>query len=153
MFKFPGLCCAIVLAVLGVGSCKKITNDQLVNGIWRLDAVYVDTSTNNYLNTLPYFNRGGGCCTYKMDFQKDDVVLAYYLTYDTFTRIAAGNWMLNSSSEITIKLDNFIDGTFNILKPSTKKWELTSPANHIAAFDSINPQFDTTYTSIVMEKI
>ena len=44
-------------------------------------------------------------------------------------------------------------GTFDIEKPTLKKWKLTSDKNHIAAFDTINPQLDTTYTRIEMQKI
>ena len=153
MFRAVSIVIAVGFILFSFNSCKKITEDQLVNGTWQLNEVYVDTATSNYLNKLPNFAKGNNCCAYKMDFQKDDVVLTYYLTYDTFTYVIAGNWKVPTYNQITIKLDNFMDGTFDILKPSPGTWDLTSSANHIKAFDGISPQFDTTYTKLVMTKI
>ena len=153
MFRSVVIATIAGFIIFSFNSCKKITEDQLINGLWKLDQVNIDTSSVNYMNTFRNFANGNNCCVYKMDFQKDDVVVAYYLTYDTFTLVTAGNWSVPEYNKITIKLDNFLDGTFDILKPSPGKWDLTSSANHIKAFDGINAQFDTTYTKLVMEKI
>jgi hypothetical protein len=153
MIKRVGAVAALLYVVFSFNSCKKITEDQL-NGLWKLTQVNIDTSNSKYLNQLPLFANGNNCCFYKVDFEKDDYVIAYYLTYDTFSRIAYGTWNLPAYNKVYIKLDNFIDGTFDILKPSLTHWELTSPANHISAFDNgVNPQFDTSYTKIEMYKI
>ncbi|MDB5282600.1 MAG: hypothetical protein JWO06_1675 [Bacteroidota bacterium] len=153
MFRVAGMIVIVGFIVFSFNSCKKITTDQLVNGLWKLDEVYIDTTTSNYLNHLQNYSNGNNCCLYKIDFERDDRVVAYYLTYDTFTNVTAGIWNIPEYNKIYIKLDNFMDGTFDILKPTTKKWDLTSGANHIKFLDGTNSPFDTTYTKLVMEKI
>lgn len=134
-------------------SCKKITEDQIINGLWKLNGAYISTSLDNYLDHLPLYTNGNNCCIYKLDFERDGVVFAYYITYDSINNLAAGNWKLNSDTEINMKVGTFIDGTFTITKPTLKHWKLTSDHNHIKAYDGINPQLDTTYTQLDMQKI
>lgn len=143
------LCCITV----GFSSCKKITEDQVVNGLWVINWVQVGLSTDNYLNQLPHYSDGNDCCFYKLNFERDGVVLSYYIAHNNFVSVDAGNWSLNSGNEIVMKVGTFIDGTFDIEKTSLKHWRLSSSANHIAAYDSINPQLDTAYTLIDMKKI
>ncbi|MES2620672.1 MAG: hypothetical protein V4615_07460 [Bacteroidota bacterium] len=134
-------------------SCKKITEDQIVQGLWKVKGAYVGPSLDNYLNQLPSYTDGNECCTYKLSFERDGVVVAYYITYNNVQSITAGSWYLNSGNEIYIQVGTFIDGTFDIAKPSLKHWKLSSDFNHIAAYDSINPQLDTTYTQLDLLKI
>ena len=134
-------------------SCKKITEDQIVTGLWKVKGVYIGPSQDNYLNQLPGYTNGGDCCTYKLDFERDGLAFSYYVVNNSIQNFSAGVWYLNAHNEIYIKVDNFIDGTFDIAKPTLKHWKLTTDYNHIAAFDSLNPQLDTTYTMIDMNKI
>jgi hypothetical protein len=145
---------AIALLLLSAGSCKKITEDQLINGLWKLDAVYADTSSVNLMNTvLPNYNGGFNYSAYKLDFQKDNVIIAYYMSHDSFLYVTPGHWDVPQSNQVIIKLDKFIDGTFNITRPTSKQWVLKSTANHIEYYDGINPNLDTTATELIIEKI
>ncbi len=138
---------AFTMAV-GFGSCKKITQDQLINGLWQVTNVQVDTSTANFLDThLPHFADGNNCCAYKLDFEKDNTVIAYYITNDSFNRYDLGFWEATAYKEIYVQVDSFLDGTFKITQPSIKSRELNSDANYIPALG------DTLPTMFEMEKI
>lgn len=152
-YKFYLSLIIIVVAMFTFSSCKKITEDQIINGLWVVNEVNIDTFSTNYLDGLPHFPSGNDCCNYKLDFEKDGVVLAYYLTYDTFSYVTAGNWEVTKYNQVYINVDRFIDGIFDITKPGIRKWKLESDANHIRAYDGINPLLDTTYTKIQMEKL
>src|SRR4051812_19746354 len=115
--------------VFGFSSCKKITEDQIINGLWRVQTVYVASNPVNYLLQLPQYASGDDCCYYKLDFERDGVVIAYYLTYDSLNSIEAGTWQLNSGDEMYLKVGTFLDGNFQIEKPTLKHWRLSSVAN------------------------
>ncbi len=142
---------ALLGLALSFNSCKKITEDQLINGLWQVNKVLVDTSTNNFLNTLPFYPDGNDCCAYKLDFEKDNTVIAYYIAYNNFNRISAGNWQATGFNEVFIKVDSFIDGTFKITQPTLKMRRLTSDENHLKVYDGT--PLDTAKTVIEMEKI
>ncbi|HWB61884.1 MAG TPA: hypothetical protein VG603_00130 [Chitinophagales bacterium] len=146
-----------LLAIIGIiaaaSSCKKITESQLINGLWRINYVYIDSSTTNYISTFPGYSQGAGCCSYKMDFQDNGGCTAYYIVNDSVKYVAPGSWRLLTYSQVYMKVDNFIDGTFDITRPTGKHWILNSDANHIKAYDNVNPQLDTTSTQIDMTKI
>ena len=142
-----------VLVAVNITSCKKITQDQLINGLWRLNNVAIDTSTSNFLNTLPHYTDGNDCCAYKLDFEKDNTVIAYYINYNNFERIVAGHWQVTDYNEVFIQVDSFMDGTFKITQPGIKKRKLTSNQNHIKAFDGTGSPIDTAKTVIDIEKI
>jgi hypothetical protein len=146
------LCCALV-GILSFSACKKITEDQIINGLWRIQYVHVGPTVFNYLDSLPHYSDGNECCFYKLDFERDGVVIAYYLTYDSLNSINAGTWSLISGNEIELNVGDFLDGTFEIEKPTPRHWNLTSEANHIRAYDGINPALDTAWTSITMKKL
>ena len=141
----------LVSLVLGFNSCKKITEDALINGLWKLNTVYIDTATTNYLNNLHYFTDGNNCCAYKLDFERDNTVIAYYITYNNFNKIVAGNWKATAYNEVFVQVDSFMDGTFKTTNTSPKHWKLTSPDNHIKAYDAT--PLDTAKTVIEMQKI
>jgi hypothetical protein len=138
---------------LTISSCKKVTEDQLINGLWRIDEIYVDTISTNYLYNLPHYPEGNNCCAYKIDFERDGTVLAFYVTHDSINYVAPGIWYLPEYNKIYMKVDSFFDGTFDIAKPTLKHFRLSSDANHIKAFDGVNPNMDTTSTKIDMVKI
>jgi hypothetical protein len=141
----------ISLLLIVFNSCKKTTESQLVNGLWQLNSVYIDTSTTNYLNKYPNF--GGSCCGYKLSFQQSDVLFGYYISNDSVKQLYTGTWTVNSYTQVYMKVDSFIDGTFTISRPTLGHWELNSNKNHVAAFDNgVNQQFDTTYTKLDMTR-
>jgi hypothetical protein len=142
---------ALLFIAVSFNSCKKITEDQLINGLWQVTNVSIDNSTDNYLNTLPFYPNGNDCCAYKLDFERDNTVIAYYIANNNFNRIFAGNWEVTAYNEIYVQVDSFIDGTFKITQPSIKTRVLTSDANHIKAFDGTPT--DTAETVITMKKI
>ena len=144
---------AVGMIVFGFNSCKKITQDQIINGLWKVDGIYVGPNLDNYLNRLQHYTDGNNCCFYKLDFERDGVAFAYYLTYDSLNIVEPGSWYLNSGNEIYLKVGDYIDGTFEIAKPTLKHWRLTSNSNYIAGYDTINPQLDSVYTKVEMEKI
>lgn len=134
--------------VAGMGSCKKITQDQLINGLWEVTNVEIDTSTTNFLEThLPHYANGNNCCAYKLDFEKDNTVIAYYITNDSFNRYDLGYWEATAYKEVYIQVDSFLDGTFKITQPTIKTRKLTSEENYIPALQ------DTLPTMFEMKKI
>lgn len=150
----PVILTTILLGILfGVNSCKKIQEDELLSGLWRFNAVYVNDSTSNFMLNFPHFPNGNDCCAYRVDFQRDNIVIAYYLTYDTFNYVVAGTWQLNHYNEMYMKFDNYFDGTFTVKKKTNKDYDLSSDANHLKVFDGINPVLDTTKMKIEMERI
>jgi hypothetical protein len=141
----------LFLSAVTLNSCKKTTESQLVNGLWQLNTVNIDTSTSNYLSKYPNF--GGSCCGYKLSFQQSDVLFAYYISNDSVKNLYTGTWTVSSYNDVYMKVDSFIDGTFTIDRTTLSHWVLTSNHNHIAAFDNgVNPQFDTTYTKLDMTR-
>lgn len=141
----------LALLVFGVSSCKKITEDQLINGLWKVSNVAIDTSTTNYLNTLVHYTDGNNCCVYKLDFERDNTVIAYYIAYNNFEKIVAGNWKVTDYNEVYVNVDSFIDGTFKTTNPSPRHWKLSSDANHIKSYDGT--PLDTAKTVLDMQKI
>jgi hypothetical protein len=141
----------LLFILLIIPSCKKTTENQLVNGLWNLNSVNLDTSSVNYLDNFPEF--GGSCCGYKLSFQQNDILLGYYIANDSIKRLVSGTWTVTSYTEVTMKVDSFIDGTFTIDRTTLNHWQLTSNKNHIIAFDNgVNPQFDTCYTKLDMTR-
>lgn len=151
MAKATFIVSLFILIICTTNSCKKTTESEL-NGLWKVKTVNADTASSNYLNQFPNF---AGCsnCAYKLSFQESDVVIGYYISNDSILHISTGTWIVPTYGTVTIKVDNFIDGTFTITRPLLNHWILTSQKNHIAAFDNgVNPQYDTTYTKIDMNK-
>jgi hypothetical protein len=151
--RFIFVASATVAVIFSFNSCKKITEDQIINGLWRIETIHANGSTFNLLSELPHYPEGNDCCYYKLNFERDGIVIAYYLTYDTLNSVEAGNWELNSGNQISLKVGSFIDGTFKIEKPTLKHWTLTSAFNHIRYYDLTNPLLDTAVTNIDMKKI
>lgn len=156
MNRYKVLPSALVLLTLTalLPSCKKIQEDMLINGTWQLNAFYIDSSANNPSTfnamdlILPYYNQGGDCCRYVVDFADNDSVYAYYITYDTFNYIKSGSWELLEYNKIYVNLDEYVDGVFGIKKESPRHFILTSEANHIRYFDNISPAMDTSRVRI-----
>ncbi|MFN8298977.1 MAG: hypothetical protein U0T75_07735 [Chitinophagales bacterium] len=153
LYKFALLFASVTLLVLP--SSKKIREDNFIKGLWRLKSIYVDTITTNQMDVLPYFSNGNNCCEYRLDFQDNDVLFGYYFTYDTFNNsgFAVGTWKLNSYNTVDIELGGYLDGRFDIEKPSPKTFRFTSDANHIKAFDGIYPALDTAKTEVNIEQL
>lgn len=133
-----------------ISSCKKAREDVLIKGLWDLQGIYVDTIIQNQMDNLPYWPDGNKCCEYRLDFQDNDVLFGYYLTHDTFNYVTPGKWYLEDYDHIYIKVDNYIDGVFEIKKPTPDHFKLESDANHVRAFDGTD--LDTTYTRIEIER-
>ena len=153
MTKVVVIVCLMLAVAFTVSSCKKTTESELVNGLWQVNNVNLDTASSNYLNKFQNYN---GCsnCAYKLSFQESDIIIAYYISNDSIIHLATGTWSVPSYTKVTIKVDDFIDGTFNISRPLLSHWILTTNLNHVAAFDhGVNPQFDTCYTKVDMVKI
>lgn len=121
---------------------------MIIKGLWRLDGFYIDTGTTNIMNsTLQYYDQGNNCCQYKMDFQDNNIVFGYYLTYDTFNYVKIGKWELRKYNELYVQLDEYVDGVFTIKKEATKKYKMTSDENYIKAFTPLkqfNPALKDT---------
>ena len=151
---FRGIFTTVVVAYLifSFSSCKKITEDELINGIWQLEYVYLDSSTNNYMNTLPGFTMGNSCCYYRMDFQDNGVILAYYSVNDSVQYVVAGQWQLPVYNQIFIQCDKFMWGTFNISKPGIKHWQLSTTADYIPGYDTMGLPKDTVSATLQIYK-
>lgn len=143
----------IATVVLTLHSCKKIQEDYIVKGLWELNGAYIDTFSNNQMNTfLPLYANGNDCCRYKVSFEDDNYVFAYYITYDSINYIAYGTWELLGYNKLYLKLDKYVDGEFDIKRRGARKFDMISEANHIEAFDGISPALDTTYTRLEVTK-
>ena len=152
MFKAVTAVLLLILILTAADSCKKTTESQLVNGLWQLNTVNLDTATGNYLTKFPNF--GGSCCAYKLSFQENDILFGYYITNDSIKLLRVGSWNVVSYTQVYMKVDSFIDGTFDINRPTLSHWDLTSHYNHVAAFDGgVNPQYDTCYTKLDMTRL
>lgn len=135
-------------------SCKKIQENFLLRGLWELQGIYVDTIPDNQMNNfLPSFANGDDCCNYKLGFEQDDVVVGYYVTYDSLNYVAAGTWRLDEYNKIVFKLENYIDGEFTLTRTGNRIYKMESDNNHIKAFDGINPDLDTTYTRLELKRL
>jgi len=144
----------LFVAGMALASCKKVQQDMIVKGVWELKAFYPDTATTNLMNSiLPYYSNGGGCCRYKIDFQSDDIVFGYYITYDTFNYVKIGKWQLRKFNKIYVQLDNYVDGEFEIKKSGRKEYTMTSEANYIRAFSPFPLVKDTVPCRIVIERL
>ena len=115
MTKAVVVICLLVLFGFTINSCKKTTESQLVNGLWVLNTVNLDTSSVNYL-LLKYPNVGGTCCGYKLSFEEPDILIGYYIANDSIKNLFTGSWQVNSYTQVTMKVDSFIDGTFDITR-------------------------------------
>ena len=128
-FLISGVCVVLVFS-----SCKKIQNDNLINGVWTLNSVLLDSSLQNYLNyALPQFANGNNCCHYEIDFEKNDKAFGYYLTNDS-SYLVLGMWNLPEYNKIYIHLDNFIDGTFDIDKKTMHHFVMSTDANRVKQY-------------------
>lgn len=149
----------IPLMLLGVvlftvASCKKIQEDMLVNGLWRMDKVVVNDTSSNIMNyTLQHFSNGNGCCEYKMYFEPDGVVFAYYNTYDTSNTFAQGTWELEEYNKLYINMDKYFDGYFKVVRKAAKKYEFSSEANHFRVFDGVRSDIDTAACIMTMQRL
>ncbi len=154
MLKFGAFLSLIALVLLTCPSCKKTTENQLINGLWSLKDVYLDTMTTNYLNNFYMFTYGHDCCFYKMDFNDNGELDGFYVTNDSINYVAVGHWSLLEYNRVYMDVDKFIDGNFTIKKNTLTQWELTSDTNHIKLYDNgVNPQFDTAYTKLELYSI
>ncbi len=137
-----------------ITSCKKIQEDMLVNGLWKLTSITINDTSSNILNSaLPYFANGNDCCEYKVYFERDGLVFAYYNTYDTSNVYAQGTWELEEYNKVYINLDKFFDGYFKVERKALKKYEFTSTANHFRIFDNVNPDIDTAACKMLMLRL
>lgn len=143
-----------LLLLSSVTSCKKIQEDMLVNGLWKLNSITVNDTSSNILNTtLPLFSDGNNCCEYKLYFEKDGLVFAYYNTYDTSNTYAQGTWELEEYNKLYINLDKYFDGYFKVERKAIKKYEFTSTSNHFRVFDNVNPDIDTAACVMLMQRL
>ncbi len=137
-----------------VTSCKKIQQDIFIKGLWRINGLYFAPLTDNQMAThFPGFLYGNSCCTYKMDFQADDIVFGYYIKDDSFKSVVIGTWKITKYNQLQLQIDSFADGIFDIHKVTVKSYNLTSDHNHIKYYDGVDPAMDTTSTRIEIERI
>lgn len=147
------LSAAFLGILLSTSSCRKIQEDTFIKGLWKLNGMYFDTIQQNQMDVhFPGYSSPDKCCVYKLDFQSDNVVFGYYLTNDTFSYVAIGDWEIVKYNEIQMKIDSFADGTFDIEKTTIKKFQLTSDNNHVKYFDG-DPLKDTIVTRLEIERI
>lgn len=149
-----GLLATVLGAVLffSISSCKKAREDVLIKGLWDLEGVYVDTIPTNQLNNLQSWTDGNKCCEYRLDFLDNDIVFGYYLAYDSLHYVTPGTWRLVDYDHIYIQVDQYLDGEFEISKPTPNTFKLESEENHVAFFDGVNADLDTTYTRVEMKR-
>lgn len=153
MMRVTLLLAVVIGFVVTFSSCKKITEDQLINGLWQVTKINVEGDTiENLLTTLPFYNPNDENCSYKLDFEKDNTVIAYYIANGSFVTIHAGNWDVTAYNEIYVNVDSFIDGVFKIYQPpASKTRKLTGEENHIRYYDGT--ALDTALTTIEMRKL
>ena len=88
---------------------------------------------------FPNYNPAIGDYQYSLNFAENDVVIASYVINDTLYYTKEGEWQLNSTKEMHLVLDNFINGTFTLDKLDSENYNLTSDqdSNYIESLDTV----------------
>jgi hypothetical protein len=123
LFFFTALLCLL-------SSCKKIQEDLLLEGTWKLTAYYLDTMQTNFMeNVLPDYKNCTGRCEYIIDFKENEQLEGRYYTFDSLRYIKSGIWQNLEYEKIYIKLDNYVDGDYYISRYDAKNYMLISNNN------------------------
>ncbi len=160
---------AVVLVLLSVHSCRKIREDNLVKGLWQLQAFKIDTLTLNNRNSsavrsfidtatanggdflhalLPGYSANKAEAYYRIKFERDDISFSYYNIGDSNIYTTLGRWDLPKAKLLYQKSDNFIDGFFDVInKGNANEYEFVSELNYIRLLD------DTVKTTIKIKRV
>lgn len=123
LFFSMGLVCLL-------SSCKKIQEDLLLKGSWKLTAYYLDTMQTNFMeNVLPDYKSCTGRCEYIIDFQENERLEGRYYTFDSLRYIKNGVWQNLEYEKIYLKLDSYVDGDYYISRYDDKNYMLISNNN------------------------
>jgi hypothetical protein len=134
------------------GSCRKIEEDNLIKGLWQVESIEIDTLTmqnrsnpfirnlinvanthdGNYLYAfLEGYSVHKSQAYYRLDYQRDGIVFAYYNIGDSNVYTTLGKWSLPKKDEIVQKVDKLWDGEFNLSKNGLSNYIFTSDNNYI----------------------
>ena len=120
----------LFLFILALSSCKKLQENVLLNGTWKLKAYYVDTMQTNLMeNVLPDYVNCTGRCEYIIDFQNNNRLEGRYFTFDSLRYFREGNWENLEYEKIYLKLDKYVDGDYYISQYDAKNYMLISNSN------------------------
>lgn len=127
-----------VLLLLYYSSCKKIQEMKLMSGDWEMKSVYLnnDTTSDVLDILLPYRSTNKEDCYYQVFFEDDGVAIGNYYTFDTLNYSVTGEWDQLEYNVLYVKLDEYVDGTFNCENMGDGDWQLVSDAdsNYVTFF-------------------
>ena len=118
-----------------MSSCKKIKQNYIMNGEWDVLEVTLNGGSLNQMEQfLPGFTTGSDCCSYVMSFE-DEGFCSTILTIDgDITAYSEGEWDMPNRNQLYFKVDEYVDGTFDLSKEGDGVWILDAPVNNIEAY-------------------
>lgn len=122
-----------ILFIAFSSSCTKITNTMLLKGEWEIKEAYMNGgSTNQMAQLFSDFNQSGKYLTYFMDegLMKSEYYIDAELLEETF-----GRWELQNHDLIYLKMDEFVDGEFQIEIIDQEHFKLFSAYNDVSFYD------------------
>ncbi len=116
-----------LLALCLFCGCKKAQEYKLIAGEWKLESGYMNHSSFNILNqVMPYYASDSASCYFQIIFENDGTVYGNYYTFDTLNYFVVGEWKLKKYNFFYIKIDQYLDGTFNAEELGDGYLKLTS---------------------------
>ncbi|MEM7036405.1 MAG: hypothetical protein AAF570_05440 [Bacteroidota bacterium] len=137
-FRPTSLFVLLVTAALSFAtvSCKKIQQNYIMNGEWEVLEVNLNGGTLNQMEQfLPDYVSNSTCCKYVVTFG-DEGVCTSTLTIDGDIREqSVGEWNMPERSKIYFKVDEYVDGLFDLEREGDGVWILHAPVNNIEAYN------------------
>ncbi|MBX7181125.1 MAG: hypothetical protein K1X82_03345 [Bacteroidia bacterium] len=130
----------IIGLLLFLSTCRKTEENNFLKGTWQINSMKINKDTADpFILFFPNYNPAIGDYQYSLNFAENDVVIASYVINDTLYYTKEGEWQLNSTKEMHLVLDNFINGTFTLDKLDSENYNLTSDqdSNYIESLDTV----------------
>lgn len=159
---------AATFLLLTFSACRKIQEDNLIKGLWQVESISIDTLTmlnrnsvfvrnlidtanknnGNYLNAfLDGYSANASNAYYRLDYQRDGIVFAYYSIGDSNVYTTIGKWELPKANLLIQKVDRFLNGDFTVKQLNTTNYSYKSKNNYIRFLD------DTITMELMIKKV
>lgn len=129
-----------ILFIVTFETCRKVEENNLKNGEWRIVDFRFNRDTGNALRLfLPGFTGTGSCCKYILNFSEENILTCTYFVNDTLAYTKFGEWELHKKDEIRLVFDDFVNGNFELNKLDNSTFNLISDddSNYVQAIDSV----------------
>ena len=121
----------LCIVVVSFSTCKKIQEKVMIKGEWHVHRVNTDILTLD--NAMDFFLTGyqsnSECCTYIVDFKKDETVTGTFTKDNVVVQVDSGVWHLDKFNVLYVKLGKYIDGTYDVDRQKHKKYTLYTKEN------------------------